>query len=203
VLKDAYDVVPAITAASDTRRRRGRDRIAVTFDDGYAVTLHTALPLLQRHAVPATVFAVSGALGGTYPWDEQFAEHERPRALNAEELVELACADGITIGAHTISHPVLSAIGPDQQRAEIAGSKHALEELVGRPVDEFAYPHGRAEDYTPTTVTLVRTTGFAAAYTTRGVPVAPRGDPFETPRLAISNLDADAFAELLKRVLGR
>src|SRR5690606_2172259 len=59
--------------------------VVVTFDDGYSDNLHTALPLLERFAVPATVFVVSGRLG-TEPWWDRLArlrDGDAPRAVQA------------------------------------------------------------------------------------------------------------------------
>lgn len=50
----------------------GRARsIAITFDDGYADNVKTALPILEAHGLPATVFVVSGAIGtrDAFWWD--------------------------------------------------------------------------------------------------------------------------------------
>jgi peptidoglycan/xylan/chitin deacetylase (PgdA/CDA1 family) len=44
--------------------------VAVTFDDGYADLLSIAKPLLERYEIPATVFIVTGCLGGEFWWDE-------------------------------------------------------------------------------------------------------------------------------------
>jgi peptidoglycan/xylan/chitin deacetylase (PgdA/CDA1 family) len=43
--------------------------LVLTFDDGYADNLHTALPLLEEHRIPATIFVTSGNRGGEFWWD--------------------------------------------------------------------------------------------------------------------------------------
>ena len=49
----------------------GSGRVAVTFDDGYADNLYTALPILKQHNVPATFFVVAGTVGKpAFWWDE-------------------------------------------------------------------------------------------------------------------------------------
>jgi peptidoglycan/xylan/chitin deacetylase (PgdA/CDA1 family) len=92
---------------------------------------------------------------------------------------------GMEIGAHTVNHPILAQLGDDEARAEIFGSKRALEEITGASVTMFAYPNGKpGRDYGPQHVRMVREAGFGAAVSTCGG-VAHRGnDLFQLPRFS-------------------
>ena len=48
----------------------------------------------------------------------------------------------ITIGGHTLDHLNLASLPPDQQRHEIIDSKHQIEQEIGHPIHDFAYPYG-------------------------------------------------------------
>jgi len=74
---------------------------------------------------------------------------------------------GLSIGAHTVSHPILSRVSPEQAWQEIAGSRAMIAAACGIAPDAFAYPNGKPEDYTPAIARLVRQAGFACAVTTR------------------------------------
>jgi peptidoglycan/xylan/chitin deacetylase (PgdA/CDA1 family) len=73
---------------------------------------------------------------------------------------------GVQIGAHTVTHPILSRMTSDRARAEILDSKRAIEEALGEEATLFAYPNGRSEDFTDETVAILRGAGFRAALTT-------------------------------------
>src|SRR5206468_10385466 len=74
---------------------------------------------------------------------------------------------GFSIGAHTVTHPILSRLAPAQAWEEIQGSKAAIEKALGEPVSAFAYPNGGVGDYNDTVKELVHAAGFSCAVTTR------------------------------------
>lgn len=94
---------------------------------------------------------------------------------------------GITIGAHTVSHPILARLGPEGARAEIEGSRDMIAAACGRRPRAFAYPNGKAEDVGGAVGRIVREAGFSCAVTTvfgvntaRTPPYAlRRGGPWE------------------------
>lgn len=92
---------------------------------------------------------------------------------------------GITIGAHTVSHPILKAVGDEQAELEIAGGRHELERIIDRPVTLFAYPNGRpGADYSNSHVEMVRRLGFAAAVSTASGHNGPGADPLQLRRFS-------------------
>ena len=94
---------------------------------------------------------------------------------------------GVGIGAHTVTHPILSRVTPEQAWAEIDGSRAMIAAAYGRPPRAFAYPNGKPADYTEAVAALVRRAGFTCAVATRfGVNTAAtplyelrRGGPWE------------------------
>jgi peptidoglycan/xylan/chitin deacetylase (PgdA/CDA1 family) len=117
------------------------------------------------------------------------------RRLTPEGIRSLAAGTGIEIGAHTVTHQSLPTLEEHLQREEIELGKHALEKVLGMPVQSFAYPYG---DLAPRTVELVREAGFDRACSVRTGFVCRDTDPLQTPRLGVCDLSGDEFAEWLR-----
>lgn len=105
---------------------------------------------------------------------------------------------GMTIGAHTVTHPILSAQDDATTRAELADSRRLLEEVLnGVAVRHLAYPNapGVLTNYDDRTRVLARQAGFATCGTSQRGVVERTSDPFALPRLGIHHgLDDAAFA---------
>jgi peptidoglycan/xylan/chitin deacetylase (PgdA/CDA1 family) len=84
-----------------------------------------------------------------------------------ETLRALAGAPGVTIGAHTLTHPMLAKHDEAFARDEISDSRTRLEAELGIPIRHFAYPVGDPTSAGPREFALAREAGFASAVTTR------------------------------------
>ncbi|MFN8660539.1 MAG: polysaccharide deacetylase family protein [Thermomicrobiales bacterium] len=115
------------------------------------------------------------------------------QVMNETELLRLAGSDGIEIGAHTATHPRMSALSPAQQFEEVERGKLRLEEILGRRVSSFSYPFGGTFDVSGASVEAVRRAGFARACTTRNAMVRPRTNPLRLPRLYVGNWSGEEF----------
>lgn len=113
--------------------------------------------------------------------------------LTDRQLLGLAAA-GMTIGGHTVSHPILTRLPEAAARHEISAGKQHLEALLNQPVELFAYPNGQpGRDYLPRHAALARELGFRAALATRwGVSTAV-SDPFQLPRFTPWDLSPERF----------
>ena len=101
-------------------------------------------------------------------------------------------AKGISFGAHTMTHPILSRIPLDKAKQEIVGSKRRIEEEIGKRVTSFAYPNGNADDFNDDIIELVDQNGFDTAFSLVNGPCtyrSVRNRPFEIRRIFISNKD--------------
>ena len=138
------------------------------------------LPMAQREAATQ---AVARKAGGKLP-SALMMNRDQLRALHTQ---------GMELGGHTVTHPILARLPIDEARTEISTGKLALESLLQSPVTSFAYPNGRpGEDYLQAHVDMVKELGFVAAVTTAwGVSrrssdrhQLPRFTPWDRGRLA-------------------
>ena len=102
-------------------------------------------------------------------------------AMTWNEVRQLASDPLATIGAHTVSHPILTKLNEDQAIEEIARGRDRLEQELGRKIDHFAYPFGFLGSRE---IRITRTLGFKTAVTTReGNLFREHGDqPYCLPR---------------------
>ena len=123
--------------------------IVLTFDDGYTDFFSAAIPILQSHGFTATSFVISGRMG--------WAGFMTPSQVVAADGM------GFTIGAHTVDHVALAAQTPARATWEMKQSKLALEQLLGHPVVDFAYPYGSFNQYD---MAQAKSLGFETAVST-------------------------------------
>lgn len=169
----------SVPAADDEGMYAGRD----TDDDVRAVKQ------LLNQAVPyGHLPAVLDALESRFP--AAGAVEAADLYLSVDQLSELAAA-GMVMGAHSVSHPLLSRLPAAEQRREIRDSQEHLATRVDAPVDLFAYPYGGEASYTDRTRELVREAGFEWAVTTQPGEIAG-ADLGERP-LALPRRDCTAF----------
>jgi peptidoglycan/xylan/chitin deacetylase (PgdA/CDA1 family) len=99
------------------------------------------------------------------------------------EMIRAMAAQRFEIGAHTVSHPILTSLSDDAARHEIEQGKRDLEAITGAPVRYFAYPNGKVgKDFDDRHVAMVREAGFAAAFSTEVGPAVRGRDLYRLPR---------------------
>lgn len=119
---------------------------------------------------------------------ERLCEICRPGVLPDDlmmgtEQVRGLVHDGMQVGAHTLTHPILSQTDDADARREIHDSKRVLERILDRPVTLFAYPNGKpGPDYKVRHAAMVREAGFEAAFTTAAGAAGANADPYQLPR---------------------
>ena len=180
------DVVPLREVAS-SRRSGPRQRVAVTFDDGFRSVLLNAAPVLEEFALPATLFMPTGAVRADGPTGDPVEK------LSRDELLALQ-AHGVEIGSHGHAHIDLAAAEADVTRDDLATSYRLLTEWLGSPPLHLAWPFGRSS---AAARDAAKELGFVAAFATER---SPAGD-FARERVGV--YPRDSFARFVLKASGR
>ncbi len=127
------------------------------------------------------------------------SENQDARPLTQSELEQLVSGGPFSLGAHSVTHPVLAGLRLDDQVREMSESRRCLEQMTGKEVVDFSYPHGTASDIGSSSVAAARAAGFRSACTAiRGV-VEPGCDPLQLTRIRVPDIDGRAFESLLRK----
>ncbi|MDP3085858.1 MAG: polysaccharide deacetylase family protein [Rubrivivax sp.] len=121
-------------------------------------------------------------------------ENRSDLMMSREQVVDLR-EQGMTIGGHTVTHPILRCLSPEQARAEIEGGRDELAAWLGEAPTVFAYPNGRpGHDYSDRDVALVRQAGFSAAVSTAAATAGALSDVLQLPRFTPWDRSMPRFA---------
>ncbi|MBE3598761.1 MAG: polysaccharide deacetylase family protein [Limnochordaceae bacterium] len=154
--------------------------VAITFDDGYEELFRYAWPILRARHAPATIFVVAGLSANRW---ERARGYPRKPLLGDRELQRMVASGLVEVGSHTLTHPHLARIRPDQAWYEIHRSRELLETRIGRPVRLFSYPYGELD---PTLRAMVEQAGYVAAVSTiQGIESKPVRDCFTLHRIRV------------------
>lgn len=181
-------------ASNAVRSDASRPRVVVTFDDGYRSVWKQAAPVLRRLGAAATMFVTTEFVGSTV--GVAAGDSLDSAAVSWDDLRALA-DEGWEIGSHTLTHPRLTALGAQEVRQEVCGSKARIEAELGRPCSSFAYPWGLVDEHVEQEV---RRAGYEVAFT------VPRrmGPPltYQWPRVTVLGSDGPArFAVKTSRTM--
>ncbi len=148
--------------------------VALTFDDGYVDLLHHTLPVLADRSMTATVFQATGCIGGTFGGATMLAEGDLVRLVDA----------GLDVGSHSVTHPHLDLLGGSAVRGQLRESKDRLEQILGRPVDSLAYPHG---SYRRAVVAAAADVGYSWGAAVKNAYSHLDDDPWALSRITITS----------------
>lgn len=158
--------------------------VVLTFDDGYGDFYSDVVPLLEKYHMKATEYVINDYIG-------------RKGFLTKKELVELAKNPLVEIGAHTLDHVYLKTVPDSLARKQITESKKQLEDLLGVPVETFAYPYGAVGPDTPE---FVKEASFSAAVGTNFGQIHSKETIFTLTRIRAGYLVPGRIAQILDKI---
>lgn len=133
-------------------------KVTTSWDDGDVHDIRLS-NLLSRYGIKGTFY---------------ISKSYRTQRLTDQEIREIS--ESHEIGAHTLTHPDLRTLTPEEKEREIIGGKQWLEELLGHSVDTFCYPKGFYDD---SALLIVKNVGFLMARTTSLGSITYKDNPFQ------------------------
>jgi peptidoglycan/xylan/chitin deacetylase (PgdA/CDA1 family) len=171
----------------------------LTFDDAFGDFHTRALPVLQAHRFPATLYVPAACVGGTSRW--LVREHEADRPIMGWPALREAAGAGVEIGSHSQTHPQLDLLPASEAAREITDSKMVLEDQLQLSVSSFAYPFGY---WNRAVRAVVVDAGYRSACAVRDLSSSTLDDRHTISRWTVPfGMDAPALLRMLETRSGR
>lgn len=151
LLEDGIEFVDPGTTLKYIKNKHEKPFVLITFDDVPYDALINAVPFLRKHNLPYTFFVSPSFM-------------KKDNYLSEDDVKELAKDSLCTIGAHTMTHPMLRK--EKNPKEEMVQSKLLLEKLIGREVEFIAYPYGKHSSISLKIRQYAKEAGFKAAFGT-------------------------------------
>ena len=159
--------------------------VAITFDGGYKSILHEAVPLLEKHNIPFTVFYAS-----------ENADANNNQFLNWTDLRTLSQSPHVTLGVTPASYASLITSSRSELLSQLNKSKIAFREHFYKEPLYFSYPYG---EYSSEYKKIIENQGYSAAFGLQSGVSSLQTDFYALPRFSITEKygDADHFKTIL------
>jgi len=160
-------------------------KVVITFDDGYRDFYTDAMDVLKQCGFTATIFLATDRIRDT-PVRMEGVDY-----LTWGEVRELH-AEGMRFGSHTVTHPDLRSLGPEQIEYELGSSKEVIEQNLGISVKSFSYPHAFPEEdrvFIRFLADLLENQGFENGVSTIIGRAQRKNNRLFLPRLPVNNWD--------------
>lgn len=164
----------------------GKQNVAITFDDAYVSVAENAIPELAARGFHSTIFVPVGSLGSHPAWQMENSSLDSDEIVMSAELISTLPSSLVTLGSHSITHPHLSRMDPDDARNEIEGSLHKLQKLAAQEIRLFAFPYG---DHDASILELCRVAGYDYVFSITPDPVDTTSSNFIRGRVRVEPFD--------------
>ena len=122
------------------------------------------------------------------------------KLINIKQLLEIASSKNISLGAHTLNHPILKNETEKTVYNEIVMSITMLKDITGKEINYFSYPNGMANfDYGEREMNILKNEKIKAAFSTNIGLVKNDISIYEIPRIGLKH--STSFQILLKIIL--
>ena len=132
--------------------------IMITFDDTREEQFSIGAAEMKKYGFKGVFFIMTVSIN-------------RPGYMSKEQIKSLS-DDGHVVGAHTWDHHMVTKYAGDDWNTQLVKPKAKLEEIIGKPVTDFAYPFGL---WNTAAIPEIKKSGYEMAYilATKRDPVDP------------------------------